>query len=172
MRAFKRNILLAFLLAFVFASCKKETTEKKQTIVYDNVIYHVDTIPVYKSAAEKTRQKTANQYYSILYSDLFQKSIPSKELADLTQLSLSIGDKKLVNEMMIKNYLITAIIPTDAEMRKDIDKFINLTYLKFYLRKPTQLELYFFRDMITNDTKVTPTNIYTSFTLSNEYLYY
>ncbi len=57
-------------------------------------------------------------------------------------------------------------------MRNDIDKFITDTYIRFYLRLPSEYERYFLKDLIQNDQEMTPELIYTSFALSNEYFFY
>lgn len=166
------TFLILVLFFFAVISCKKET-EIVQNIDY-NVIYEIDTIPVYQTAADKTKQKTSTQYTSILYADLFKKSISGIDLDEISQLSLSVGDKQLVNEMIIGNYMKTTgvVIPTSADMKSNIDKFIDDTYIRFYLRKPTELEKYYLKNIISSDTSVTPEVVYTAFSLSNEYLFY
>ena len=71
-----KKIFLLLVLITVFAACKKTVI---QDHVYDNVIYDVGKTVVYQSSAQKTRQKTPTQFISILYSDLFQNSIQTKE---------------------------------------------------------------------------------------------
>jgi hypothetical protein len=63
-------------------------------------------------------------------------------------------------------------IPSKQEMRNDIGTFVSSTYLKFYLRKPSEYEKYFFTNMIQTDTTITPQMVYTAFAQSNEYLFY
>ena len=159
-----------FILATTWA-CKKEYTEKQ---VYDNVIYEMDTVRLYNSAAEKSRQKSQTQYISILYSDLYNKSIPTNELSELSELGLATGDKTMVNELTLGHYLNGAGVdkPTDAEMRADIGTFITWAYLKFYSRYPTEYEKRYLTDIIEKDVDMTVDDVYTSFILSNEYYYY
>lgn len=155
----------------MLSSCTKSID---QQVVYDNVIYGLDTVEVYSSAAEKTKQKTPTQFYSILYGDLFQTSIPGKELNDLGILSQSIGDKQVMNEMVLASYInnLNVKVPSSVEMRADIGKFIDNTYIRFYLRKPTPSEKYYLVNLITTDTGITPSIVYSAFSLSNEYLFY
>jgi len=156
----------------ILASCTKER-EIIQEIDY-NYIYGIDTVYVYQSAADKTKQKTSYQYTSILYADLHQKSIPTNDLNEISRLTLAIGDKQLVNEMLLSNYLNSgnAIIPSNTEMRNDVGQFIEDTYKRFYLRKPTEIERYYLINLIESDTSITPEIVYSSFALSNEYLFY
>ena len=176
MRAFNYNIILfiSVCAALMFSSvgCKKDVEITRN---YDyNVIYEVDTTWLYQSSADKTKQKTSDQYISILYSDLHQKSIPGNDLDEITQLSIAVGDKQVVNEFLLGNYMNSGnvIIPTDSEMRLDIEKFILDTYKRFYLRKPTELEKEYLVNLIEGDNSITPDIVFTAFSLSNEYLFY
>ncbi len=168
-----KNCLLAVISFAVITSCKKQIIED---VVYDNIIYQVDTVAVYQSNTEKDRLKTPIQYISSLYSNLAFASIPSSILDNLVVYRLSIGDKTLVNEMILNALLqdptITATFPTNAEMRDDIDAFIDETYLRFYLRNPTAYEKFSLNNIITNDGDITVTDIYRGFLLSNEYMFY
>jgi len=167
-----------FLSPIVFASillgsCKKEIT---QEVIYDNIIYHIDTVPVYSSSLEKDRLKSPLQYISSVFSNLYFSSVPSNVLDNLAIYRLSIGDKSLVNEMiinaMLEDPVVLANIPTDTEMRDDVEAFIETTYLRFFLRNPTEYEKYSLREMIETDPELDPVEIYRAFLLSNEYQFY
>lgn len=165
---------IAGLLSLTFfVSCKKEIVED---VVYDNIIYQVDTVPVYQSNAEKDRLKTPLQYVSSLYSNLYYSSIPSNLLDNLVVYRLSIGDKTLINEMILNAFLedpvVVANIPNNADMREDVDAFIEECYLRFYLRKPTEYEKYGLANIIEGDEEITVIDVYRSFLLSNEYMFY
>ncbi|HMU68993.1 MAG TPA: hypothetical protein PK511_13445 [Chitinophagales bacterium] len=154
-------------------SCKKDVI---QEVVYDNIIYGVDTVPVYQSNEEKDRVKTPLQYISGLYSNLYFSSIPGNILDNLVIYRLSIGDKTLVNELilnaMLQDPAVLANIPSDADMRGDVDQFVEDCYLRFYLRKPTAYEQYALSDMIELDADMTVVDVYRAFLLSNEYMFY
>ena len=162
---------LMFLSSIIFWGCKKDIT---QQTVYDNVIYEVNPVEVYASNAEKAKQKSSQQFISILYSNLTNKTIPGDELSKLSELSLSFGDKELMNQVLLENFLGNPgiIIPTNDEMRSNPDAFVNETYLKFFLRYPTEYEKYFFKDMIMKDQDITSEMVYAAFVQSNEYLFY
>jgi hypothetical protein len=170
MRVFN-YIFWAIVFSLLCFACKKETVE---TIKQGNVVYQLDTIPLYSNNAQKTRLKTPSQFFSILYANLFQQSIASNQLNDLDVLSSAIGDKQAMNELIIKSYITgpLAKIPADKDMRANIDQFVTNTYLLFYQRKPTQIEKAYLGNMITNDKALTPQDVYTAFALSNEYQYY
>ena len=157
----------------ILLSCTKER-EITQKVKVKNEVYRLDTVAVYASGAEKTKVKSASQYQSILYNDIYQKSIPSNKLNDLSVLSSAIGDKGLANELVATGYLKDpgALLPSPAQMRADISKFVQETYLRFYLRQPTETELYYFTELIKADPNITPDQVYAAFITSNEYSYY
>lgn len=176
MQGFKNNavriISIYGIILLCTSGCKKDV-EITRNIDY-NVIYEVDTTYLYQSSADKTKQKTSYQYISILYADLHQKSIPGNDLNEITQLAIAVGDKQVANEILLGNYMNSgnAIVPTDSEMRADIEKFIEDTYKRFYLRKPTELEKEYLKKLIESDNTITPDIVFTAFSLSNEYLFY
>ncbi len=162
--------LIIMLIAF-FTSCKKDIVQKT---VYDNVIYNIDTVGLYSSNADKTKQKSAEQFISILYSNLTNSTIPGDDLNNIAELSYSFGDKGLINTMLLENILGSPDIqiPTDEDMRNDLDAFVQQTYLKFYLRQPSEYEKYYFKNLIAENTGITPQMVYAAFAQSNEYLFY
>lgn len=162
-----------FLISIILfsGSCKKDLD---QQVIYDNVIYEVTPVSVYASNAEKTKQKSPEHFISILYSNLTNKSIPGDDLNNLSELSLSFGDKELMNRILLENMLADPEInvPSNEEMRSNTEKFVQETYLKFFLRNPTTYEAYFFKDLIDHDDAINSEAVYAAFAQSNEYLFY
>jgi len=169
----KKNLLIysSLILLLSSASCKKDIIQK---VIYDNTIYGVVPVNLYSSNADKTKQKSAEQFVSILYSNLTNQTIPADDLNHIAEVTYSIGDKGLVNTMLLENFLNSPEIeiPSMQEMRNDVGTFVLNTYLKFYLRKPSEYEKYFFTNMIETDTTITPEMVYAAFAQSNEYLFY
>ncbi len=170
MQAFKLFAIAAFF-AVSIVGCKQRVEEQ---VHYGNVLYGIDTVTLYSSSTQKTRLKSPTQFYAILYSDVFRKALPSTELYDLQEASLSIGDKLLMNQMMVSSYINApeALLPTAGEMRADITAFVQDTYIRFYQRNPSAVEAEYLKNLIERDPGISPKAIYTSFALSNEYLYY
>ena len=73
---------------------------------------------------------------------------------------------------MLQDPAVLANIPSDADMRGDVDQFVEDCYLRFYLRKPTAYEQYALSDMIELDADMTVVDVYRAFLLSNEYMFY
>lgn len=156
-----------------FSACKKETEVIKQPVV-DNYIYNINGETLYASNVEKNKQKSSEQYISILYANLFQTAIPQNDLVELAEIRLCIGDKQSADELILNSFVNNGnvVIPTDAEMRADVEKFVQETYLRFFLRIPTAYEVFELKNEIENDPELTPELIYQAFALSNEYKFY
>lgn len=140
----------------------------------DHLIYDVNEVYATGTSTEKGTLKTDAQYLSILYSNLFQRAISANELFDLNDLIESCGDKESIREVILSSWMNAPdkIIPTEQEMRADVDQFIVDTYMRFYVRMPSQAERAWFRNFINSDPNVIPELVFLSFALSNEYLYY
>jgi hypothetical protein len=161
------------ILLLLLTACKKETVTVHQPVV-DNYIYGIDGENLYQSNAEKNKQKSAEQYISILYSNLFQNAIGQNDLVELSEIRRAIGDKQISDELILNAFVNNnlVIIPSNLAMRADIDAFVEETYLRFFLRKPNPYEAHELKSEIENDEGLTPELIYMGFALSNEYQFY
>ena len=164
----KFSLKFGFLLLcslILVQSCKKQEGEE---------IYQIEDQHVKKNYGEKDKLKSDLEYVSILYSDVFSTGITNSQLNSISNVTLSSGDKNAIYELLLQNFLNSSgvDIPSDTEMRSDIDKFISDTYLRFYGRDPNEFELYYLKNLIKNDAEITPELIYYSFGTSNEYRYY
>lgn len=159
-----KHLLRIFAFAVVISSCTKEKT----------YLYDVNDVTVRQPGSEKPNVKSTNEFVSIAYSDLFGKTISQNELLDLTLAYNSFGDKKLIEDMIIKNFLnnTTVIIPSPAEMRNDVPKFVTDTYKKFLNRLPDEYEKWYISNLVSSDTSVKPVHVYYSVMTSNEYRNY
>lgn len=162
------TIVLTALMLFglSFSSCKKKSAAQ-----YD---YGVNTVDVLPNNINKTRLKTTDQYVAILYANLFQKALSSNELFTISNCFESVGDQILARQILIANLMkkTGVIIPTDVQMKADLPLFIENTYIRFYVRKPTQTEKEYLKQMILGDPNISAELVYFAFALSNEYMYY
>jgi len=159
-----RNIILICSILILF-SCKKEK----------NVIYKLNDVIIEQNSANKDHLKSTTEFISIAYSDIFGTIISISKLSDLTQTYKAFGDKFLIEEMIIKNFLNepTNLIPAiDTTSETAIENFVTDTYKKLYNRNPDEYELWFVADMITKDNDLTAELVYYSLMTSNEYRYY
>ncbi|MBL0310371.1 MAG: hypothetical protein IPP77_12060 [Bacteroidetes bacterium] len=152
------------VLLLAVSGCKKE----------QRVIYEVQEQQLYQNAAEKKTQKTTLQFVSILYNHLFGTSITNEELGKMDVIYQAFGDKKILEDMIVKSLLNRSGVqlPTNGEMRTDVGAFIQSAYLRFYNRKPTEFEAWKMKDLIEKNTDITPKMIFYSLMTSEEYRYY
>lgn len=157
-------LFFLILPLFFLSSCKKE-----QVVVYD-----VNQEKVYQNASEKKSLKTETEFISIAYSDLFGTGITYDVLEKLQGPYISFGDKGLVVDLIIRNFLASpaAKIPADNEMRADLPKFVAETYLKFFNREPDEFEQWKLEQIIRNDNNITAEIVYYAMMTSDEYRYY
>lgn len=158
------NVLRFAIILFLFfaVGCEKDKE------------YEVNEETILPPNANKTKLKTDQQYIAILYANLFQTALSSDDLFEASECVQSIGDKDLVHEVLISNYMNKpdVILPTNEEMRADVDGFITETYNRFLVRNPTEAERQYFKNYINTHPNVRPELVYFSFSLSNEYQYY
>lgn len=145
-------------------SCKKET----------DYIYGVTDVDLNQSGANKPNVKSTNEFIAIAYSDIFGTTIPNDKLVKLQTAYTSFGDQKLIEQLVIRNFLNQPgnVIPSQVEMVADMDKFIEDTYIKFFARKPNEYEAYYLKNIMTTDPGITPELVYYAMMTSNEYRYY
>ncbi len=162
----------ACVLAIAGPSCKPV----EKDLVIDDLVYGIDTIPVYASAAEKTRLKSESQFLGTAYANLYLQPIGSSTLNELALVRLANGDKGLIGELVLENFLndptAQATMPSNADMRADLDAFVESTYLRFFQRLPGAYEQVAVRRLIEADPDMDPIDVYRAFINSNEYLYY
>lgn len=157
--------LLALLLGLlVLGGCKKEN-------IYT---YGVDEVTIEQPGASKPTVKSDFELISIAYTDLFGTTIPPDKLQDAAVSYQAFGDKRLIIDMLILNYLNdpAVVIPSDANMRADLDGFVDATFRKFFVRNPSAFERWYVADLIAKDPALTPDLVYYAFMTSNEYRFY
>jgi len=159
-----RKVIFIFSVLLLF-SCKKEK----------NVTYQLNDVTIENNTANKDHLKSTTEFISIAYSDVFGTVISTNKLADLTRIYKAFGDKKLIEQMVIKNFLNEPSIQIpqiDRSSINTINSFVLNIYTKLFNRTPDEYELWFFSNMIENDSDLTSELIYFSLMTANEYRYY
>ena len=157
--------VIFILSVLILFSCKKE---KK-------ISYALNDVNISQNSANKDHLKSTTEFISIAYSDIFGTVITTDKLADLSTMYKAFGDKKLIEEMVIKNFLNepTIQIPQiDRTSEITIQNFVTNSYKKLFNRTPDEYELWFVTDMIQKDADLTSELIYFSLMTANEYRYY
>ncbi len=146
----------------VLSSCKKD------------YVYEVENVTVSQPGGTKDNVKTTIEFISIVYSDLFNTIIPSDSLLYVQQAYDAFGDKKLIENRIVRHFLNSPSvqIPSDATMRANIPLFVDETIKKFFNRKPDAFENYFISNIISSSSTITPMMVYYACMTSNEYRYY
>jgi hypothetical protein len=160
----KQFIYLFLLFSIVLTSCKKETF----------FVYEVDPVTAQKDKNGKGIPKSTVEFISIAYADVFGTTISQNDLGKLSLLYLAFGDKRLIEDLLVKNMLNSASVQiiSNTSMRADIPAFVNSIYQRIYNREPNELEAFTLAKSISDDTSLSPVVIYYSMMTSDEYRYY
>lgn len=92
--------IIALLIIVAVASCTKDTT----------YLYEVKDVNVTQSGNSKTTAKTTIEFISIAYSDLFSTTISNGKLVELNTAYSSFGDKKLIEDRIIRQFLADTLL--------------------------------------------------------------
>jgi len=153
-----------FLLSIAVSSCKKES----------DYIYETNPVTVQQSGAVKNNVKSTTEFISIAYADLFGSNISQGQLTKLGNVYASFGDKKVVEDRIILNFLnVPGLqIPTTPSINGDTLAFVSKTYKKFYNREPNAFESYYWKEQIRLNANVSPLVMYYVLMTSDEYRFY
>ena len=159
-----KKILVLFILLIGFISCKKET----------EYIYEVNDVQVRQDVIGKGILKSTIEFLSIAYSDIYGNTISQNQLNRLSLLYLAFGDKKLLEDLLIKNMINRpeALLPNNQTMRADVDLFVVNAYQKLYNRSPNELEVFTLKKNINENAQMTAVMVYYAMMTSDEYRYY
>ncbi len=165
MRIFKFLLISCFLFSFV--QCKKDR----------NTRYEIVETPSYGDNLNKDKDKTNIEFHSILSTNLFQKPSSINELTRTDRVIQSCGDKTLINEVIISNYMNSSqvILPSRKRMVDSTERFVEETYVRFFIRRPTEAEKTWFINFINankSNPSFRPELVYTAFSASDEYMFY
>ena len=146
-----KKLIFVFLIALVFTSCKKET----------EYIYEVNDVQVRQDVIGKGILKSTIEFLSIAYSDIYGNTISQNQLNRLSLLYLAFGDKKLLEDLLIKNMINRpeALLPSNQTMRADVDLFVVNAYQKLYNRSPNELEVFTLKKNINENAEKKPLKI-------------
>ncbi len=159
-----KKIILPFVLVCIsISSCKKETS----------YVYQVNDVTVSQTDVNKENTKSVIEFISIAYSDIFGTTISQTDLENLSNMYDSFGDLKLMEDLIVRNFLNqTNTIPSDQEMRADVNTFIKDTYHKLLNRDPNEFEIWYLTNEINEDTSITAELVYYGILTSDEYRTY
>ena len=162
---FKATVFIGMLL--LFGACKKK----------DANTYGVVDTNTYGNYLNKDKDKSNIEFHSILTTNLFQKPSSINELSRIDRVMQSCGDKTLINEVIISNYMNSANVklPSRKMMVDSTERFVEETYIRFFIRRPTEAEKTWFINFIQSNKSnpnFRPELVYTAFAASDEYMFY
>lgn len=136
-------------------------------------MYEIAPVNV-RQSGEKGHLKSDLQFISIAYSDLFGKQISTAELNALISGYKAVGDKPLIIDLIVRNLLVKPGIVTinQATMQADPEAFIKGAFERFFIREPTEMETWFFTNLINENQQFLPEDIYYALMRAEEYRYY
>ncbi len=161
------KIILFCLVSASFVQCRKNT----------NTRYEIDETASYGDNLNKDKDKTNIEFHSILTTNLFQKPSSINELTRTDRVIQSCGDKTLINEVIISNYMNSSNVklPSRKMMTDSTERFVEETYVRFFIRRPTEAEKTWFINFINankSNPNFRPELVYTAFSASDEYMFY
>lgn len=164
MEVMRKLLVISISCLLLLAACSKN----------EDVVFGVNDVNLYQNSGQKDNQKSAAEFISIAYADIFQTTVTSNVLERLSIPYVAFGDNKLIEDVIIRNMLNNpnAILPTDPQMRADVANFIEETYQRFYNRNPDAFEAWQMEEFIMQDPDLTVELIYYAFMTSEEYRYY
>lgn len=153
---------LLMLVFVAITGCRKDT------------VFEVNPVTVSQNGGVKSNAKSTLEFISIAYSDLFGTSISQTKLVELNQVYSAFGDKKIIEDRIVRNFLNTSgvQVPVLPSVNGDTAAFIAKTYEKFYNREPNAFESYYLKEQIRFNAVLKPVVIYYAFMTSDEYRYY
>jgi len=154
-----------FIFFFLMmCSCEKEV----------DYLYEVDKVNVQAPGSIKSNAKNTIEFLTIAWADLFGTQIPLQELIRLNTVYLAFGDKKMVEDRILLNFLSKpgVQIPAQTNMSGDTLLYINNTYKKLFNRDANAFEKYYLKEQIRINTAMTSKVIWYALMTSDEYRYY
>lgn len=167
MHIFNFKVTFCIGMLLLFGACKKK----------DANTYGVVDVNTYGNNLNKDKDKSNIEFHSILTTNLFQKPSSINELSRIDRVMQSCGDKTLINEVIISNYMNSANVklPSRQMMVDSTERFVEETYIRFFIRRPTEAEKTWFINFIQSNKSnpnFRPELVYTAFAASDEYMFY
>ena len=160
----KIKMLLMLFAVAIFWSCEKQIVNE----------YGINAVHVSSQNSDKKNLKSDLQLITIMHADVFGTAITNEKLKALNQAYVSFGDKDIVIDRITQHFLTDskADIPTTSYMRLNLTQFITAAYVRFYVRQPSEAEMWYLKKIITDDLSITARDVYYALLTAEEYKYY
>ena len=161
----KRISTYVFVIcSLLFTACEKEV----------DYLYEVNPVAVQSPGSIKSNAKSTVEFLTIAWADLFGTQIPQQELSKLNTVYVAFGDKKMIEDRILLNFLSKSgvQIPAQTNVAGDTTLYINNTYKKLFNRDANAFEKYYLKEQIRLNASMTSKVIWYALMTSNEYRYY
>jgi hypothetical protein len=158
-----RNLLI-ICVCLTALSCQKDLQK----------VYDINRQQVSLTTIDKDNFKQELSLISLAHTDLFATPIEGWKLNQCIADFAATNDKEAMLDLILRGFLNqnNLPLPTDTQMRNDIESFVSTTYQKFYHREPSPFEAFKLKQIIENDTALKPVMLYYSFLSSDEYRFF
>lgn len=158
------KIVAILLMNLAFTACEKEV----------DYLYEVNPVTVQSPGSIKTNAKSTVEFLTIAWADLFGTQIPQQELSRLNTVYVAFGDKKMIEDRILLNFLSKSgvQIPAQTNVSGDTTLYINNTYKKLFNRDANAFEKYYMKEQIRLNAAMTSKVIWYALMTSDEYRYY
>ena len=152
-----KQVLYVMMLICIMSGCHDKRDIGEITLARDRI--------------NKKQYKTHEQFIQIAYIDLFNRTIEPQRLSNAKHIFDSQGDDDLSYKLFVRQLIDEAgpKIPSDSILKKDPEKFVIQSYLRFFGRYPGGYEKKILIDDINNDKSVTGGKIYYILMTTEEY---
>lgn len=159
-----KKLLMYLVSSLLFVACEKEV----------DYLYEVNPVAVQSPGSIKTNAKSTVEFLTIAWADLFGTQIPQQELSRLNTVYVAFGDKKMIEDRILLNFLSKpgVQIPTQTNVSGDTVLYINNTYKKLFNREANAFEKYYLKEQIRLNASMTSKVIWYALMTSDEYRYY
>jgi len=151
--------ILALLFALLAFSCKRET----------KYVYEVNNETISTANVKKPNVKSNTEFISIAHTDVMGTTISASDLSELKTQYIAFGDKGVVEDLLIRNFLKKSGNQLPTSIGNDKKAFITNAYKKIYNRLPNEYEIFYLSDFLNKNSAVTAEMFYYSLMTSNEY---
>lgn len=158
------NTYVFVICSLLFTACEKEV----------DYLYEVNPVAVQSPGSIKSNAKSTVEFLTIAWADLFGTQIPQQELSKLNTVYVAFGDKKMIEDRILLNFLSKSgvQIPAQTNVAGDTVLYINNTYKKLFNRDANAFEQYYLKEQIRLNASMTSKVIWYALMTSNEYRYY
>lgn len=159
-----KRILHIAILGILLVSCTE----------VEHNLYEVDQVNVNDDSATKGLKKSDLQLMSIMFTDVFGRSISQNELQNLADVYNSFGDKQVIIDRLTWNMVndAGADLPDQTMYANNPEGLVNLLFTRYYSREPNEMEVWYYTNWMQENPNLEVKHLAFVLLSSEEYKYY